>query len=140
MTSDRPSGPTRLILARHGETSANLERRFAGHADSVVQAALSVLTIVAVAVLLRLLVHRAINRLTSRVSDGRAPSSVGSQSARGRGAETMRGIKASLVLASVAVVGLALWAGAFVDQTGSGHSVADDHERLRRLSLRSAGG
>jgi hypothetical protein len=31
----------------------------------------------------------------------------------------MRGIKASLVLASMAIVGLALWAGAYVDQTGS---------------------
>jgi Protein of unknown function (DUF3500) len=31
----------------------------------------------------------------------------------------MRGIKLSLVLAATAVVGLALWAGAYVDQTGS---------------------
>ncbi len=36
----------------------------------------------------------------------------------------MRGIKASLVLASVVVVGLALWAGAYVDQTGSRMAVA----------------
>ena len=38
----------------------------------------------------------------------------------------MRGIKASLVLASVAVVGLALWAGAVVDHTGSRMAVAAD--------------
>jgi hypothetical protein len=38
----------------------------------------------------------------------------------------MRGIKASLVLASMAVVGLALWAGAYVDQTGSRMAVAAD--------------
>ncbi len=38
----------------------------------------------------------------------------------------MRGIKASLVLASMTVVGLALWAGAFVDQTGSRMAVAAD--------------
>ncbi len=31
----------------------------------------------------------------------------------------MRGIKLSLLLASAAVVGLALWAGAYVEQTGS---------------------
>jgi hypothetical protein len=36
-----------------------------------------------------------------------------------RGAETMRGIKLSLLLAAVAVVGVALWAGAYVEQTGS---------------------
>jgi Protein of unknown function (DUF3500) len=38
----------------------------------------------------------------------------------------MRGIKASLVLASMVVVGLALWAGAYVDQTGSRMAVAAD--------------
>jgi hypothetical protein len=38
----------------------------------------------------------------------------------------MRGIKASLVLASMAVVGLALWAGAYVDQTGSRMAAAAD--------------
>jgi len=38
----------------------------------------------------------------------------------------MRGIKASLVLASIAVVGLAVWAGAFVDQTGSRMAVSAD--------------
>ncbi len=31
----------------------------------------------------------------------------------------MRGIKLSLLLASTAVVGFALWAGAYVEQTGS---------------------
>src|SRR4051812_5009201 len=36
----------------------------------------------------------------------------------------MRGIKPSLVLASVAVVALALWAGAYVEQTGSRMAVA----------------
>src|SRR5436190_23944021 len=36
----------------------------------------------------------------------------------------MRGIKPSLVLASVAVVTLALWAGAYVEQTGSRMAVA----------------
>jgi hypothetical protein len=36
----------------------------------------------------------------------------------------MRGIKLSLVLASVATVGLALWAGAYVEQTGSRMAVA----------------
>src|SRR5271155_3424080 len=43
-----------------------------------------------------------------------------------RGAETMRGIKASLLLASVAVVGLALWAGAQVEPTGSRMAVTAD--------------
>lgn len=38
----------------------------------------------------------------------------------------MRGIKASLVLASMAVVGLTLWAGAYFDQTGSQMAVAAD--------------
>ncbi len=38
----------------------------------------------------------------------------------------MRGIKASLVLASMVVVGLALWAGAYIDQTGSRMAVAAD--------------
>ena len=38
----------------------------------------------------------------------------------------MRGIKASLVLASMVVVGLAMWAGAYVDQTGSRMAVAAD--------------
>jgi hypothetical protein len=38
----------------------------------------------------------------------------------------MRGIKASLVLASMVVVALALWAGAYVDQTGSQMAVAAD--------------
>src|SRR5262249_2211583 len=42
------------------------------------------------------------------------------------GAEMMGGIKASLVLASMAVVGLAVWAGAYVDQTGSRMAVAAD--------------
>src|SRR5215469_407169 len=35
------------------------------------------------------------------------------------GARTMRGIKPSLAMAAVGVVGLAIWAGAYVDQTGS---------------------
>ena len=43
-----------------------------------------------------------------------------------RGTEMLRGIKASLVLASVAVVGLALWAGAQVEPTGSRMAVAAD--------------
>src|SRR5262249_44562751 len=38
----------------------------------------------------------------------------------------MRGIKLSLVLASVGVVGLALWAGAYVEQTGTRMAVAAD--------------
>ena len=38
----------------------------------------------------------------------------------------MRGIKASLLLASVAVVGLALWAGAQVEPTGSRMAVTAD--------------
>jgi hypothetical protein len=38
----------------------------------------------------------------------------------------MRGIKASLALASVAVVGVALWAGAYIEQTGSRMAVAAD--------------
>ena len=38
----------------------------------------------------------------------------------------MRGIRLSLVLAAMAVVGLALWAGAYVDQTGSRMAVAAD--------------
>lgn len=46
----------------------------ARYADSVVDGTLSILTIMIVAFGLRLLVHRAINRLTSRVSEGRAPS------------------------------------------------------------------
>ena len=46
--------------------------------------------------------------------------------AGGWGVETMRGIKLSLVLASMAVVGLAVWAGAYVEQTGSRMAVAAD--------------
>ena len=38
----------------------------------------------------------------------------------------LRGIKASLLLASLAVVGLALWAGAQVEPTGSRMAVAAD--------------
>ncbi len=45
----------------------------ARYADSVVDGTLSILTIMVLAFLLRLLVHRAINRLTSQVSEGRAP-------------------------------------------------------------------
>src|SRR5262245_6968673 len=43
-----------------------------------------------------------------------------------KGVEHMRGIKLSLALASVAVVGLALWAGAYFEQTGSRMAVAAD--------------
>ena len=50
----------------------------------------------------------------------------------------MRGIKASLVLASMAVVGLALWAGAYVDQTGSRMAVAAD--RFAGVALQGPGG
>src|ERR1700752_5207747 len=38
----------------------------------------------------------------------------------------MRGLKPSLALAALAVIGLALWAGAFVDQTGSQMAPAAD--------------
>ena len=38
----------------------------------------------------------------------------------------LRGIKASVLLASVAVVGLALWAGAQVEPTGSRMAVTAD--------------
>ncbi len=38
----------------------------------------------------------------------------------------MRGIRLSLVLAAMTIVGLALWAGAYVDQTGSRMAVAAD--------------
>src|SRR5260370_335670 len=38
----------------------------------------------------------------------------------------MRGIKPSLALASLGVIGLALWAGAYVDQAGSRMVVAAD--------------
>src|SRR5262249_41991895 len=46
---------------------------------------------------------------------------VGSSWSRVRDQEQtpMRGMKPSLMLAALAVVGLALWAGAYVDQTGS---------------------
>ena len=43
-----------------------------------------------------------------------------------KGVEHMRGIKLSLVLASMAVVALAVWAGAYVEQTGSQMAVAAD--------------
>ena len=46
----------------------------ARYADSVVDGTLSVLTIMVLAFGLRLAVHRAIHRLTNRVSEGRAPS------------------------------------------------------------------
>ncbi|MGH4026740.1 MAG: mechanosensitive ion channel family protein, partial [Pseudonocardiaceae bacterium] len=46
----------------------------ARYADSVVDGTLSILTIMVLAFGLRLVMHRAINRLTSRVSEGRAPS------------------------------------------------------------------
>jgi hypothetical protein len=42
------------------------------------------------------------------------------------GADVMHKIRASLVLAAMAVVGLALWAGAYVDQSGSRMAVAAD--------------
>src|SRR5438046_6066100 len=45
---------------------------------------------------------------------------------RGSGAETMRRIKLSLALMSMGVVALALWAGAYVEQTGSRMAVAAD--------------
>jgi small conductance mechanosensitive channel len=44
----------------------------ARYADSVVDAAVSILMILVVAFVLRLLIHRAINRFTRRVDDGRA--------------------------------------------------------------------
>ncbi len=43
-----------------------------------------------------------------------------------KGVERMHGVKASLVLASMAVVAMALWAGAYVEQTGSHMAVAAD--------------
>lgn len=46
----------------------------ARYADSVVDSTMSILTIMVIAFLLRLLVHRAISRLTIQISDGRAPS------------------------------------------------------------------
>lgn len=46
----------------------------ARYADTVVDGALSILTIMLVAFGLRLLIHRAISRLTSRVTEDRAPS------------------------------------------------------------------
>ncbi|MGH3795597.1 MAG: mechanosensitive ion channel family protein [Pseudonocardiaceae bacterium] len=46
----------------------------AGHADSLVHGTVSILTIIVVAFVLRLLIHRAINRLTHQVSEGRAPA------------------------------------------------------------------
>jgi hypothetical protein len=49
----------------------------------------------------------------------------------------MRGIKLSLLLASVAVVGLALWAGAYVEQTGS-HMATAANRFLASLSATQA--
>ena len=46
----------------------------ARYADTVVNGAVSVLTIMLVAFGLRLLIHRAISRLSNRISEGRAPS------------------------------------------------------------------
>ncbi len=46
----------------------------ARYADGVVDTTMSVLTIIVIAFLLRLLVHRAISRLTIQISAGRAPS------------------------------------------------------------------
>lgn len=43
-----------------------------------------------------------------------------------KGVERMRGVKLSLVLASIAVVAMALWAGAYIEQTGSHMAVAAD--------------
>jgi hypothetical protein len=55
--------------------------------------------------------------------DSRHPNAV-SQPDRRLGAEHMHRIKLSLVMAAVAVVALALWAGAYVEQTGSRMAVA----------------
>src|SRR3984885_5745158 len=49
-----------------------------------------------------------------------------SQGSGERGTEMLRGIKASVLLASVAVVALALWAGAQVEPTGSRMAVTAD--------------
>ncbi len=50
----------------------------------------------------------------------------------------MRGIKLSLVLAATAVVGLAVWAGAYVDQTGSRMAVAAERFMASLSSEQSA--
>ena len=55
----------------------------------------------------------------------------------GKGVKRMRGVKLSLVLSSVAVVALALWARAYVEQTGSHMAVAAD--RFLALVIEGAG-